>query len=192
MCATAKKDRSLAPRRCPGFTTYDPAWFDRYRPVRSCRTSANDATLWGGDATLDEGMTSVLQSLTTLPSYLLFALVMLGFLLLFILAYTAVTPYRDLALVRQGNTTAALTLGGAMIGFALPLTSVASHTSSIVDLAVWGMIALVSQLLAYVIGSRVLLPEFRAGVEADRTAYGILLASLSIAVGLLNYGSLTY
>jgi putative membrane protein len=137
-------------------------------------------------------MTSVLQSLTTLPSYLLFAVVMLGFLLLFILAYTAVTPYRDLALVRQGNTTAALTLGGAMIGFSLPLTSVASHTTSIVDLAVWGVIALVSQLLAYVIGSRVLLPDFRAGVEADRTAYGILLASLSIAVGLLNYGSLTY
>jgi putative membrane protein len=145
-----------------------------------------------GDATLDEGMTSVLQSLTTLPSYLLFEAVMLGFLLLFILAYTAVTPYRDLALVRQGNTTAALTLGGAMIGFALPLTSVASHTTSIVDLAVWGVIALVSQLLVYVIGSRVLLPDFRAGVEADRTAYGVLLGSLSIAVGLLNYGSLTY
>lgn len=137
-------------------------------------------------------MTPVLQSLTTLPSYLLFAVVMLGFLLLFILAYTAVTPYRDLALVRQGNTTAALTLGGAMIGFALPLMSVASHTSNIVDLAVWGVIALVSQLLVYVIGSRVLLPDFRAGVEADRTAYGILLASLSISVGLLNYGSLTY
>lgn len=137
-------------------------------------------------------MTPVLQSLTTLPSYLLFAVVMLGFLLLFILAYTAVTPYRDLALVRQGNTTAALTLGGAMIGFALPLMSVASHTTSIVDLAVWGVIALVSQLLVYVIGSRVLLPDFRDGVEADRTAYGILLASLSIAVGLLNYGSLTY
>lgn len=137
-------------------------------------------------------MTPVLQSLTTLPSYLLFAVVMLGFLLLFILSYTAVTPYRDLALVRQGNTTAALTLGGAMIGFALPLMSVASHTTNILDLAVWGVIALVSQLLVYVIGSRVLLPDFRAGVEADRTAYGILLASLSIAVGLLNYGSLTY
>ncbi|SMH39865.1 DUF350 domain-containing protein [Azospirillum agricola] len=137
-------------------------------------------------------MGSVFQSLQTLPSYLLFAAVMLGFLMLFIAAYTAVTPYRDLALVRQGNTTAALTLGGAMIGFALPLMSVASHTSSLVDLAVWGVIALVSQIVAYLIGSRVLLPDFRAGVEADRTAYGVLLGSLSIAVGLLNYGSLTY
>jgi len=137
-------------------------------------------------------MAPILQSLTTLPSYLLFAAVMLGFLMLFIVAYTAVTPYRDLALVRQGNTTAALTLGGAMIGFALPLMSVASHTTNLLDLAVWGVIALVSQIVAYVIGSRVLLPDFRAGVEADRTAYGVLLGSLSIAVGLLNYGSLTY
>lgn len=137
-------------------------------------------------------MTPILQSLTTLPSYLLFVAVMLGFLLLFIMAYTAVTPYRDLALIRQGNMTAALTLGGAMIGFALPLMSVASHTSSVVDLTVWGVIALVSQLLAYAIGSRILLPDFRAGVESDRTAYGVLLGSLSIAVGLLNYGSLTY
>ncbi|WP_245985984.1 DUF350 domain-containing protein [Azospirillum thermophilum] len=54
------------------------------------------------------------------------------------------------------------------------------------------MIALVSQIVAYVIVSRVLLPGFRAGVEADRIAYGVLLGSLSVAVGLLNYGSLTY
>lgn len=132
------------------------------------------------------------QSLETLPSYLLFAAAMLGFLLLFVTAYTAVTPYRELALVRQGNTTAAISLGGAMIGFALPLMSVASHTTSIVDLAVWGVIALVSQVAAYTVVSRLLLPDFRAGVEADRTAYGVLLGSLSVAVGLLNYGSLTY
>lgn len=137
-------------------------------------------------------MAPILQSLTTLPSYLLFVAVMLGFLFLFVAAYTAVTPYRELALVRQGNTTAAISLGGAVIGFALPLMSVASHTSSLVDLAVWGVIALVSQIAVYVVVSRVLLPDFRAGVEADRTAYGVLLGSLSIAVGLLNYGSLTY
>lgn len=137
-------------------------------------------------------MTSILQSLTTLPSYLLFTVTMLGFLLLFIAAYTAVTPYRELALVRQGNTTAAVSLGGAMIGFALPLMSVASHTTSLLDLAVWGVIALVSQIVAYVIVSGILLPGFRAGVEADRIAYGVLLGSLSVAVGLLNYGSLTY
>ncbi|WP_245985983.1 DUF350 domain-containing protein [Azospirillum thermophilum] len=83
-------------------------------------------------------MDPILQSLTTLPSYLLFTVTMLGFLLLFIAAYTAVTPYRELALVRQGNTTAAVSLGGAMIGFALPLMSVASHTTSLLDLAVWG------------------------------------------------------
>ncbi len=137
-------------------------------------------------------MALILQSLTTLPSYLLFAAMMLVFLLLFIAAYTAVTPYRELALVRRGNTTAAISLGGAMIGFALPLMSVASHTTSLVDLAVWGVIALVSQVVAYLVVSRLLLPDLRAGIEADRTAYGVLLGSLSVAVGLLNYGSLTY
>ncbi len=137
-------------------------------------------------------MAPILQSLATLPSYLLFAAVMFGFLLLFIAAYTAVTPYRELALVRQGNTTAAISLGGAMIGFALPLMSVASHTTSLLDLAVWGLIALLSQIAVYLVVSRLLLPGFRAGIEADRTAYGVLLGSLSVAVGLLNYGSLTY
>ncbi|MBP2313330.1 DUF350 domain-containing protein [Azospirillum soli] len=137
-------------------------------------------------------MTPVLQPLATLPSYLLFAVVMLAFLLLFIVAYTAVTPYRELALVRQGNTAAAISLGGAMIGFALPLMSVASHTTSLIDLAVWGVIALVSQVTVYVVVSRLLLPDLRTGIEGDRTSYGILLGSLSIAVGLLNYGSLTY
>ena len=137
-------------------------------------------------------MAPILPSLATLTSYLLFAAVMFGFLLLFIAAYTAVTPYRELALVRQGNTTAAISLGGAMIGFALPLMSVASHTTSLLDLAVWGLIALLSQIAVYLVVSRLLLPGFRAGIEADRTAYGVLLGSLSVAVGLLNYGSLTY
>lgn len=136
-------------------------------------------------------MDMIAASLASLPAYLSFAGSMLCLLLAFISLYIAFTPYRELALIRQGNTTAAVSLGGTVIGLSLPLASIAAHTTRLSELLAWGIVALVSQLTVFLVVSRLLLRDFRAGLEEDRLAYGILLASASIAMGLLNYGSLT-
>ncbi|MDT7835540.1 DUF350 domain-containing protein [Aquabacterium sp. OR-4] len=106
--------------------------------------------------------------------------------------YMAVTPYAELALVRQGNRAAAWSLSGTALGLALPLASLVAHAVSLVDLAVWALLALVAQLLLWLLARRLLVPELREAIQADRQSVGIMLGSLSLALGLLNAASLTY
>jgi len=102
--------------------------------------------------------------------------------------YTLITPYRELALIRAGNKAAAISLGGTQIGFGLVLASTASHSISLLDMAVWAAVALAFQLVAFFVAT-LLLQGFREGIEADKESYGIALAAISITVGLVNAGA---
>lgn len=126
----------------------------------------------------------------TLPLYFMFLGACVGLLALALLVYTLITPYREWALIRQGNTAAATSMGGTAIGMAIALSSVASGTYSVLELLMWGGVALVCQLLVFV-AVCFLLPGFRQGIEADRLGYGATLGALSIAMGILNAGALS-
>ncbi len=60
----------------------------------------------------------------------------------------------------------------------------------VVELAVWGGIGLLGQLLVFLVVS-MMVPKLRQGIEADDVAYDILLGALSIAMGILNAGALS-
>jgi putative membrane protein len=109
----------------------------------------------------------------------------------FIALYIRVTPHREMALIRQGNTAAAISLGGAVLGFTLPLASVIAHSVSLIDLAIWGVIALLVQLVAYLIVD-VLLREVSRQIDAGNIAAATMLATGSVAIGLLNAACMTY
>src|SRR6478672_4937428 len=68
---------------------------------------------------------------------------------IFVIAYTAVTPFREIDLIRQGNSAAAIQIGMGLIGFSIPLASAIYHSANIIDCVVWGVIALITQLIAY-------------------------------------------
>lgn len=101
-----------------------------------------------------------------------------------------VTPHRDITLIRQGNVAAAVAFGGALIGLALPLHSAISHSVSLADAAIWGAIAAVAQLVAFVIANVVGGNLSRKIADKD-VAAGILSATVSIAVGLINAAAMT-
>ena len=94
-------------------------------------------------------------------------------------------------LIRAGNRAAAISLSGTIIGLAIALNTVAAGAVSILDMALWGAIACISQLVVYLIVAR-LLGDLSAGIEEDRIGYGILLGGVSVATGLVNAGALTY
>lgn len=131
------------------------------------------------------------QSLAGLPSFLFYFATAIGLLLLFLAAYILITPYREIALIREGNLAAAASLGGAILGFVLPLASAIAHSVGLLDMAVWGLIALVVQLLAYGAG-RLLLPDLARAIPAGQVATGVFLGALSLAVGILNAACMTY
>ena len=114
------------------------------------------------------------------------------FLIVFKYVYQAVTPYNEKALIRAGNNAAAITLGGAVIGFALPVASALTETINILEFAAWGVLAGVIQIVAFLIVRRIIVPDVDRRIEAGETAIAIWLASVAIAVGLLNAASMTY
>lgn len=70
-------------------------------------------------------------------------------LLIAVTAYVLLTPWKELSLVRNGNTAAGVALGGAIIGLAIPISSTLASSMTLPGLFIWGAIALLMQLIAY-------------------------------------------
>ena len=104
-------------------------------------------------------------SLQGLPAFLAYFAVAMGLLVLFLLVYLNVTPYHEVALIRAGNAAAAVSLAGALLGFAMPVANVIAHSDTLIDLASWGGIAGVIQILAY-LGARLTLPQLNQDIPA--------------------------
>lgn len=105
--------------------------------------------------------------------------------------YQWVTPYNEKALIRQGNTAAAIALAGALIGYVLPLASALSHTISLPEFAAWATLAGVIQVAVFTGVRLVALPDVKARIENGETAIGVYMAGISIAVGVLNAACMT-
>ena len=136
-------------------------------------------------------MTNLWQSIQGFPTFLLYFALALALLALFVAIYVRVTPYSEFRLIRENNMAAAISLAGATLGFVLPLSSAIAHSINPLDMVVWGAIALLVQVVAYTAAAR-LVPGFDEAIKANRMAPATLLASLSIAVGLINAACLTY
>ncbi|MCK9389674.1 MAG: DUF350 domain-containing protein [Sulfuritalea sp.] len=129
--------------------------------------------------------------LATLPNFLAYLGTAIALLAAFVTIYLYVTPYDEIALIRNNNTAAAISLSGALLGFALPIANVIAHSDTLLDLAIWGVIAGVVQLLAWGV-ARLALPKLQEDIAAGRTAPATFVAVLSITVGLLNAACMTY
>jgi len=131
------------------------------------------------------------HTLAMLPAFLAYFAVGAVLIAGFLLVYLNITPYDEITLIRQGNTAAAVSLCGAMFGFVLPVANVIAHSDGLLELAVWGLIAGVIQLITYLL-ARLTLPQIVADIPAGRMASAVFLAGLSLTVGLLNAACMTY
>ena len=109
---------------------------------------------------------------------------------LFVAIYVTVTPHREFSLIRQGNTAAAISLGGAILGYTIPLAKAVSQSESMGDMLLWSGVALVAQLIAYG-ATRLILPTLSSDVNDGKAASGIFLAAVSVSIGLLNAAAMT-
>jgi putative membrane protein len=136
-------------------------------------------------------MPTIAQSLAGLPAFLAYFALAVLLLALFLVIYLQATPYPELKLIREGNTAAAITLSGSLLGFVLPLISAIAHSVSLLDMLVWGAVALVVQIGVYFAVSR-LVPHLPREISEGHVAQATLLAALAVAVGLLNAACMTY
>ena len=106
--------------------------------------------------------------------------------------YQMSTPYDEARLIKEGNTAAAIALGGAIIGFSLPLASALTETANPIEFTAWGLLAGVIQILASLVIRRFIVRDMAARIESGNIASGVYLAATAIGVGLLNAASMTY
>ena len=125
--------------------------------------------------------------ISNLPAFASFFVTAVILMLAFLAIYVMITPYSELALIRAGNAAAAVSLGGAVIGFALPIAVSVAVSHNLYAMIGWGIVASVVQLLAF-IAARLALPRLNESIPEGKLASGIFLASLAIGVGILNAG----
>jgi putative membrane protein len=136
-------------------------------------------------------MREVFDSFAGFDEFLVYLAVSVAYLVAFVAIYIRVTPYREIALIREGNMAAAFSLSGSMLGFIVPLASAVQHSVSLPDMAIWAAIAMVVQLLAFVV-VKLLIPSLTLDIPANKGAAGFFLGALSLGVGLLNAACMSY
>jgi len=130
-------------------------------------------------------------SLSGFDDFLVYFGLSLLFVALYLAIYVHVTPYREFALIREGNAAAAASLSGSLIGFVLPLASAVIHSVNTWDMALWAAIALVVQIAVYA-ALRLLMPGLVRHIPDGKVGMGVFLGASSLAAGILNAACMTY
>ena len=132
-------------------------------------------------------LASSLTGLSAFAAYLATALVMVS---LFGLLYAQITPHREYRLLREGCTAAVPAFLGAIIGYVIPLSAAMRSSASLVDFAVWAVIAALVRTLAYGV-TRLLVPDISKRITGNDVSAGALLGGIALAFGLINAASMT-
>jgi putative membrane protein len=133
----------------------------------------------------------LMESFAGFDDFLVYLGIAAVLLAVFVAIYARITPYRELALIRDGNMAAVFSLSGTIIGMVLPLSSAVENSVNLIDLAVWCTIALAVQIIVFVI-ARIALPNIVHDIPAGKQASGVFLGAISIAAGLLNAAAMSY
>ena len=113
-------------------------------------------------------------------------------LLLFVgvVVYHWITPHHEMKLIREGNSTAAISLGGMIVGLGLPLAVSLANSITLIDILIWGVVALVIQLVTY-FAIDILLKGLSKRIEEGQMSSAILLAAAKISVAAINAAALS-
>jgi putative membrane protein len=98
--------------------------------------------------------------------------------------YVLMTPHREIALIRDGNAAAAVSLGGVLVGLAIPLAISLHASTSVIEIGVWGFSTVVVQLLIFRLVDMVLrgLPH---RIQEGEVSAAALLVGAKLATALI-------
>ena len=123
--------------------------------------------------------------ITGLPFLISHLFITLCLLFIGITSYILLTPIKELKLIKDGNLSASISFSGALLGIGIPLASSLSVSNSILEIIIWGLTAIVLQLLCFKV-TDTFLKDLSKRIEDDQLATSILLFSIKISVSLIN------
>ena len=104
--------------------------------------------------------------------------------------YIKITSHDEMALIRDGNNAAAVSLSGAILGLAIPLAFCMANSVNVYDIVIWGLVALVIQLVTFWIID-LWLRDLSRKIEDGQVGTAILLASVKLAVASINAAAIS-
>ena len=122
---------------------------------------------------------------TGLPFLISHLFITLCLLFIGITSYIFLTPIKELKLIKDGNISASISFSGALFGIGIPLASSLSVSNSILEIIIWGLTAIVLQLLCFKV-TDTFLKDLSKRIEDNQLATSILLFSIKISVSLIN------
>ena len=135
-------------------------------------------------------METIGASLNEIPWFLAYLGTALILTLVYMVVYMWVTPHDEIKLIRENNLAASLASVGSLIGFSLPLASAIAHSADLDDCAIWGVIALIVQVVVFFM-VRLPVPKISERIEKGETASGLWLGWASLTGGILNAACMT-
>ncbi len=124
------------------------------------------------------------------PVMMLHLLVTFGLLGVAATVYALLTPWREIRLIRQGNSAAAIGFAAVLISLAIPLAVSLSVSTSIRDIAIWGVATVVVQLLVFRVVD-LLLTGLPQRIERGEISAAVVLAGAKLATALIVASALT-
>jgi putative membrane protein len=98
--------------------------------------------------------------------------------------YVWLTPYKEIALIREGNAAAAVALGGVLLGLAIPLAASMAASNSNVEILLYGVAALIQQLLVFRLID-FLLTGLPQRIQEGEISAAVLLVAAKLASALV-------
>jgi putative membrane protein len=98
--------------------------------------------------------------------------------------YVLLTPHKEITLIREGNEAAAVSLGGVLIGLAIPLAASLQASSNLIEIGLWGAVTVIVQLLVFRLVDLILhgLPK---RIQDGEMSAAALLVGAKIATALI-------
>jgi putative membrane protein len=109
----------------------------------------------------------------------------------YVIIYNWFTPLDEWQLIKRNDPAAAIAFAGSLIGFVIPLSSAIENAQTNIQCILWGIVALVVQLLAF-FAVRLFLPSLSEQIRQGEISAGIVLAVVSLSVGMLIAASMTF
>jgi len=132
-----------------------------------------------------DAMDASLQAFVSgFPTFALHGGITVGILLLALLVYSVLTPYRELRLVKDNNIAAGLTFGGSVLSLAIPLSFAMATSLNWADIVIWGVVTVLVQLFALRLVD-LLLPGLPGRIRHGDMSAAYVLVSMKLAFAFI-------
>ena len=118
------------------------------------------------------------------PDFLIYSGVTVAMLAAGCVIHILLTPMKEMALIRSGNISAGIGVAAVIVGLAIPKAACLASATSVYDLLIGGVVAILLQMLAFR-AADLILRDLPKRIERDEIGAALVLAAVKLAAALV-------